>query len=164
MFLGFNRYQEFVADSLDEYEHKGEMLARRGVGCVGSSWQLGLDMRTLSVFHGDELTAECDVIPIGEYSSGERTWRWAWADRSLDGPMRKRAARLQRLAKHTGIPDLALAKLCVHRAMVLELVAMSCRELDVLGVLPVPWLLEKTLYVGVEEVRRPGPRVWVAPN
>jgi hypothetical protein len=158
MFMGFSPYQEFVADSLDEYEHKQEKMARvHGIGCAQSSWALALDMRTLSVFHGDLLTAECDVIPIGEYYGGERMWLWSWANRGVDGRLRKRAARLQRLAKSAGMPDLALARLCVHRAMVLELVAMSCRELDLLGVYPVPWFPDRTLYVGVEEVRRPAP-------
>ena len=73
-------------------------------------WDLSQDSGQLVFSLPDGLKAECPAQVIGTYNGEDHTWRWAWANPSIDDKMKVDAFKLRKFGEEHQIDRLTSRK------------------------------------------------------
>ncbi len=91
------------------------------------------------------------VTPIGTYSSGQDSWKWAWANGHLEQPLRDKAAVFKELAERTDYDLFAEAEpIQADAGMAWELAALAVAHIDAIGCYRAP-NRETWLFLALEQ-------------
>jgi hypothetical protein len=68
------------------------------------NWDMNQDEAILRFHFQDGTLAEAPAQAIGSYNVQQRSWMWAWANRSIDDHLSRDSARLRDLGEAKGYP------------------------------------------------------------
>jgi len=133
-------FERFVQSAMAELSQKQDLLTAQYRLGHFARWELDQDTETLEFFEaGGRKALRAEVTHIGSYASNSGTWKWAWSNEGVLPHVRKKAEPLRQLAAVTGLHVFAeQATMSVDENMAWELVAISARYLDALGVYRAP--------------------------
>jgi hypothetical protein len=131
-----NEFEIFLTNANAELKSKQEQLTQiYGFG-THKRWMFENDEQAkLQFFNGDDkLVIAADIIDIGSYSPGAKTWKWAWAYETIKPLLKEQSLRIKELEDVTDLVVFGEDKAFeADEYFAWELAAMAVKHLNALG-------------------------------
>jgi hypothetical protein len=130
-----DEFDAFLTSATDELKIKQDLLTSTyGLG-THKRWMFESDKAKLQFFDSnDNVALEADIIDLGSYSPGAKTWKWAWAYESISPSLKAQSLRIKELEDITDLIIFGEDKAFeADEYLAWELSAMSVKHLSALG-------------------------------
>src|SRR4051794_35350571 len=121
-----DEFNAFIDMSKLELERKQAVLIERfGLGAF-PRWDYDQTMERLSFSdNAGEVRVEFSAIIIGSFSTKSQTWKWAWANPTVEEATQSKSGQVRGLYERTGFEVFRTETFNADEAMAWELAAMA---------------------------------------
>ena len=127
-------FDAFVSSAVEELERKQSLLTEKyGIGTY-ARFLFDQPSATLRFFdESGTVRLRAAALPLGSYSEGSGTWKWAWANDTIVQQLRDHAGRLRELYELTGMEAFKNPAFEAEPEMAWQTAAMAIKHLGALG-------------------------------